>query len=811
MTQSKFLHSGEFHYFRVRQSLWYDRLAQMRDIGLNAVSIYVPWNWHEPRPGKLDFTGEITAERNLIGVLEMIDKCDLKCIFRPGPYITAEWRDGGIPSWLWEQDPQILSLDARGNPSAIDTPYPAICYDHAVFRSASEHWLDSLFGPVQSFLAEQGGPIINIQLEDEPSYWHLLENPLLADYNPVLVSSHQGPSQYARWLLSRYGSIDRLNQQHHSHFKNPNEIQPPREEMIDPVEFVRYQDWLYFKLERIDDYVAFLFNVIRSRGVETTLSVLYPYLRSVLASKFTDYVREHHLALELTNECYNALFVTNEFAEHKVGHIITTHETYHMWRGEDLGPPVCLELQSSNASFVTPTSLEILYDVTIARGIKGINYYMMVGGENPAGYENITGREYDIWAAVSPDGEERPHARVIRKLARILNACEQEIMPAQPMRDIWLGYYGPYEAASLSAGGGALSSAGVVMNHFFSTGDNGLSDAISLQSLLALSSISYGCVDLERISLNTLRGIRQLWLYSLDFMSREVQEKLLDYVQQGGQLVIMPCLPRLDEHMQPCTVLQDAVFKENCPDSYWKTFSFMRTYTPIEGSNGESLISMGSATAFKPPKGADILACRQRDGQPCAFELKVGHGKITVIGFGLQYVPAASMDQRDFVIRIVENTTARRFASTSNKHAIAMELASESSALLCVINPVNHSISTSVSFTLPATNESARLPQVLSSLELPQQGALLLPVEIQLGNDLCLNYASCELIGREINAKNVKLVFATRLGGQAEIAIRGVINDVSVTGGKVESLNRNDQSTIFVIRANSEEIQITIS
>ena len=44
--------SGEIHYFRIHPGLWNDRLKRVRAMGLNAVQVYVPWNLHEPIPGK---------------------------------------------------------------------------------------------------------------------------------------------------------------------------------------------------------------------------------------------------------------------------------------------------------------------------------------------------------------------------------------------------------------------------------------------------------------------------------------------------------------------------------------------------------------------------------------------------------------------------------------------------------------------------------------------------------------------------------------------------------------------------------------
>jgi len=116
----RFVFTGEFHYFRVPRAAWADRLAQVRDLGFEGVSIYVPWNWHEPSPGALDLTGRTSPERDLFGALEAIAAAGLTCLYRPGPFITAEWRDGGIPAWLWAADPSILALDAAGRPAGAE-------------------------------------------------------------------------------------------------------------------------------------------------------------------------------------------------------------------------------------------------------------------------------------------------------------------------------------------------------------------------------------------------------------------------------------------------------------------------------------------------------------------------------------------------------------------------------------------------------------------------------------------------------------------------------------------------------------------
>ena len=49
--------SGEVHYWRLNPNSWKDALSRVRDMGLEIVSTYVPWQYHEVQRGVFDFTG----------------------------------------------------------------------------------------------------------------------------------------------------------------------------------------------------------------------------------------------------------------------------------------------------------------------------------------------------------------------------------------------------------------------------------------------------------------------------------------------------------------------------------------------------------------------------------------------------------------------------------------------------------------------------------------------------------------------------------------------------------------------------------
>ncbi len=49
--------AGDIHYFRIHPDYWERTLDLAVNFGLNTVQTYVPWNAHEPSPGKYDFSG----------------------------------------------------------------------------------------------------------------------------------------------------------------------------------------------------------------------------------------------------------------------------------------------------------------------------------------------------------------------------------------------------------------------------------------------------------------------------------------------------------------------------------------------------------------------------------------------------------------------------------------------------------------------------------------------------------------------------------------------------------------------------------
>jgi len=135
--------SGAMHYFRVHEGHWGHRLAMLRAMGLNCVETYVPWNWHEPEPGRFR---DVAA---LGRFLDAAREAGLWAIVRPGPYVCAEWENGGLPSWLTaEAGARVRTGDER------------------CLRRVAD-WFGRVAEEVVPRQIGRGGPVLMVQVENE--------------------------------------------------------------------------------------------------------------------------------------------------------------------------------------------------------------------------------------------------------------------------------------------------------------------------------------------------------------------------------------------------------------------------------------------------------------------------------------------------------------------------------------------------------------------------------------------------------------------------------------------------------------------
>ena len=136
---------GEFHFSRYDQCYWKETLLKMKASGVNIVSTYVIWIYHEEMEGRMDWTGN----NNLRKFVQLCDEVGLLVHLRIGPYCNAEARNGGLPDWL------------------IAKKYIRKRYNDPLYLAYVSKWYSSIARQVKDLYYKNNGPIMAIQLENE--------------------------------------------------------------------------------------------------------------------------------------------------------------------------------------------------------------------------------------------------------------------------------------------------------------------------------------------------------------------------------------------------------------------------------------------------------------------------------------------------------------------------------------------------------------------------------------------------------------------------------------------------------------------
>jgi hypothetical protein len=274
------LFGAEVQYFRLRGgygpnvprdqviALWNQALDRVVEAKMNAVSFYIPWDFHEYQEGKFDFTGTADDDgdgqpdypsRDVLTFIRLIKEHGIRHILvRPGPYINAEWGFlgfGAVPEWFQDKYPNSHMQSSWGwNTKLFD-------YHNADFQAKTQAWFTAVYNQVLKPNMGPGQPIDFLQIDNETNYqWQSIYN---LDYSPNAIAG------YRSFLMSRYGNdLQKVNQAHQrnwSSWSSWNDIQAPKQFGQNLGED---QDWYRFHDESIHSYLTQLRRIWEGLGVK---------------------------------------------------------------------------------------------------------------------------------------------------------------------------------------------------------------------------------------------------------------------------------------------------------------------------------------------------------------------------------------------------------------------------------------------------------------------------------------------------------------------------------------------------------------
>lgn len=428
--QDTFLYGGEMQYFRVRDpqwdvarthALWAQGLDRMQAAGMNFITTYIPWDFHEVQPGVFDFSGV----RDLGHFLDLCYQRGLHVQVKPGPLINSEWPRGlgtfgAVPAWWKDQNPGSLVLNADGNPWSFsplgywlvpDQAQPS--YLDPTYLAAVERWFSALAPILRTYLTTKPC-IVALQIDNETNLYFADHG--VVDYNPAAVGF------WRTFLGGRYPSIADLNAAYGTTYPDFASVIPPRDGPTTPANDPAWRDWTEAGQAAIGEYHG------RLRDMWERLGFREPDLLFTTNDSLNRFMGSRHLLWngEVKNQA--GLAWLDAYPKNVPWNLEImdlpfyggwTAKYVDYWNDAYTGPSRAVfaaEIQGGipNLPFGLPwpstdATTDQLMCQLLGHGLTGAAVYVVHGGLN------IDGSSYDFYAALAPDGTPHPKYDILRR------------------------------------------------------------------------------------------------------------------------------------------------------------------------------------------------------------------------------------------------------------------------------------------------------------------------------------------------------------------------------------------------------------
>ncbi len=694
-----FLQGGELHYFRTPPEAWPHRIGLLQAAGFNAIATYIPWLWHEPDEGMFDFDGSTHPWRNLIGFLDLAARMGFYIIARPGPYIMAETINEGIPPWVFTRYPQVRLTDPQGN------AHPIASYLHPNFRACVERWYRAIFDVLAPRQIARGGRIVLVQLDNEMGMLHWVKN--LVDVNPDTLERFAGyvRTAHGEGLTARYPAHD-LTGFLRAQMTHPT---PPYATHV-------MDDYRRFHRVYLRDYAVFLRDTATACGLEVPPVInihgfgnggkTFPIGLSQLAEAM------RIAGMVSATDVYPLHIGEGNF------HQILLINAMTAALQDPRQPLFSIEFQAGGNNDFSGAQAS-LYDLhsrlSIACGMRAINHYLFFDGENPP---QISPQKRHDWGhPVRKDGTTRRHYGRYPRLSRTLAAYGQALIRSRPR---------------------TVTTIGFLLDHFMTEINNALTqpetDVLTHQREvvlfdfiargLALTHRPFNAMALNHDALDPART-PSLWVMIERRCDADVQNKLLDYVREGGRLILVGRMCVESSDGRACTRLKDGLGIAEIRGGEPFRSGVIRAFDheDVPASFIETY-----AGAFD-----EIFATHERG--VTGFVKRVGQGQVMMLGAALA---ANTLDDLDIVHRMANRMGCPPLFTLSDWADVHLSEGPHGSFLF-INNYQDDPIETTISYEgMPLFGGCP--------IRLPARRGAILPIEWQPAPGIVVHYLTAEVI-----------------------------------------------------------------
>ncbi|GEM_PF-414123 len=608
-----YLYSGEFHYFRVPRSDWRKRMQLFKDAGGNCIATYIPWLIHEPSEGNILFGDE--SYRDFEGFLQAAQEMGLCVIARPGPYQYSELKYDGLPGWLCENYPELRAHNIEGKPFRASS----ISYLHPLFLEKVRSWFDVVCPIIARHTVSKGGPVAFTQIDNEMTGIHVWFGSL--DYNAVTMGFGLPGGRYPSFLSRQFGDIGALNRAYETGFASFEEVRPIPVAATNAktASIRRTRDYFNFYLGTIAEYSQTLAGMLREHGIDTPL--VHNAANPGMNANFCETVDALGKNFLLGSDHYYNLdqnWPQNNPTPQYAINVFCSNEMLRL-----MGfPPTVYELPGGSLSDwppITPQDARACYLANLALGMKGSNYYILTGGPNAPG-SGVTADVYDYGASIGPFGDIRPLYQVQKEFGHLV-ADRPWLAEAEREYDCRVGLDFEYvRADNYWKGRGNFAFTNSDAYDFLRRGVLTTAFCASLSPALC----NLGADDW--VSDTTTPVV----IVSSVCMARAKQQRVVDFLKNGGRALITPLLPTLDENLNPCTLLADFLGGPVLQASANHAGHVRVTIEDVVNIWNNGDIFFGS----RLPPNAKVIGHDEVSGNPIAWKQSLeGSGQAIVLGF----------------------------------------------------------------------------------------------------------------------------------------------------------------------------------
>lgn len=745
--KSFMLRAGELHYSRVGKDQWADRLSRMRKSGLNAVSTYFIWNWHETEEGTFDFTGKSHPRRDVASYLDLVGESGLMLLARPGPWVCAEWLNGGLPQWLLDRHPEIMSLDSKGCVTYRMIPHaPVVSYLHPIYLEYVKKWFDAFIPLLGKFDSKYADKLLLIQADNETCYgFH--QSPFDTDYNPINIGSNEkGEGLYHKWLRRKYGEISALNRIYDTKYRDFQEVGPPRSQPKSKGALVSVFDWTAFKEDNVTDFIGKVADMFKERGIKAPV-----YANEAMSyGNVSNIYKKSRRLFDGIDMYPNFLKDMREVTE-KVAEPI---EILKAQSPEKY--PVCFEFQGGWFNAKIPVNTTHLHQrLGFAHGLKGLSYYMWVGGTNPRGW-GTTGESYDYDCAIQEDGTDGRRLPVMARFLEFISANEEAVIESDKLAEIGIAYYHPYAYSCAP-----ISTKPVGFTYNIASEQSRLT---LFETTLQTIGFNFDYFDLERVDSKVASKYSLLIIPLYDFLDEYLQKEVLNLAGSGATILIGPTIPYLGRNMEPCSVIGDAL-KVKVSENVETDAVELKEYGGITVPR-VNVLSTESEDAIP-------IAETSKTHQVCGYLKKIGSGQIIVLGFLPPKLENGK--EMDALLRFLSGLKIRPLVSSSVRGvSVLQRISSTGSALLFASNLNDKETKTSISVVDPTNLVDTKKPEQAIQIEdimIAGRSAIVWPINLKtkLGY---IKYLTSEIIGiDERKADEVTLRVWGYIGTNGKVSV----------------------------------------